>query len=201
MATRLNQLFLISPESFLNRTVLFSNDLATPESFRLMANKLLHHVDIEPVTNRSRVRLLTGINEYSQHSDVPMLSYVVPMEGVALVPKEGSPHTLVFIPEFTCCRLLVQDDEQWLRFSLNRDMFRIETPPETEQGSRYCDSINYWEFVERGLVGNIRGTAILFKQPEKPWRFAMQQIVGPAGAEVVRKVFARDLRYSGLITP
>ena len=196
MATRVNQLFLISPESYLHRTVLFSNDLATPESTMLMANKLLHHVDIEPVTNRSRVRLLSSIHEYSQHSDVPMISYVVPLEGVALVPKEGSPHTLVFIPEFTGCRLLVKDDEQWLQLSLNRELVRMETPPETEPGSRYCDSINYWEFAEKGLVGNIRGTAVLFKQPDKPWRFAMQQIVGPAGAEVVRKVFARDLRYS-----
>ena len=196
MSTRVNQLFLISPESYLHRTVLFSNDLATPESAALMANKLLHHVDIEPVTNRSRVRLFPSIHEYARHSDVPMISYVVPLEGVALVPKEGSPHTLVFIPEFTCSRLLVHDDEQWLRLSLNRDLIRMQTPPETEPGSRYCDSVNYWEFVEKGLVGNIRGTAVLFKQPAKPWRFAMQQIVGPAGAEVVRKVFARDLRYS-----
>ena len=74
MSTRVNQLFLISPESYLHRTVLFSNDLATPESSRLIANKLLHHVDIEPVTNRSRVRLFSNIHEYAPHSDVPMIS-------------------------------------------------------------------------------------------------------------------------------
>lgn len=196
MASRLNQLFLIAPESYLQRTVLFSHDLGTPESFGKMANKLLHHVDIDPLNIRSRARLLNSIHEYFQHSDVPMISYVVPLEGIALVPKEPSPHPLVFLPEFTCCRLLVQDDGDWLRLSLNREMIQMETPPETEPGSRFCDSINYWEFVEDDLVGIIRGTAVLFKEPQQPWRFAMQQIVGPPGAEVVRKVFARDLRYS-----
>jgi hypothetical protein len=48
------------------------------------------------------------------------------------------------------------------------------------------------------LVGIIRGTAILWKAEDRPWRFIMQQIVGAPGAEVVRTTFTRDLRYPQL---
>jgi len=192
MASRLNQLFQAAPQSYLERTVLFTNDLGAFESQAIIANKLIHHVDLEPVNTRSRARLLPSLHQYS---DMPMVSYVVPYAGVALVPKSGSPHTLVFLPEFTCCRLLVQDDESWLRLSLEHDLRGVLPPPEAERESRFCDSINYWEYVTDDLVGNVRGTAVLFKQPDRPWHFAMQQIVGATGAEVVRKVFSRDLRY------
>jgi len=198
MASRLNQLFQVAPQSYLERTVLFSNDLASFESRSIIANRLIHHVDIEPVNTRSRARLLTSLHQYAQCGDMPMVSYVVPYEGVALVPKEGSPHTLVFLPEFTCCRLLVQDDVSWLRLSLEHELTRMLPSPEEEADSRFCDSINYWEYVTDDLVGSVRGTAVLFKEPNRPWRFAMQQIVGPGGAEVVRKVFSRDLRYPQL---
>jgi len=198
MASRLNQLFKVAPQSYLERTVLFSSELSTFESRAISANKLLHHVDIEPVNTRSRARLFPSLHQYAQCNDVPMVSYFVPYQGVALVPKEQTPHTLVFMPEFTCCRLLVQDDGSWLRLSLEHDLIRMLPPPEEENDSRFCDSINYWEFVTDDLVGSVRGTAVLFKEAERPWRFAMQQIVGPAGAEVVRKVFARDLRYPQL---
>jgi hypothetical protein len=199
MASRLNQLFQIAPDSFLERTVLFSHELASFESRSLMANKLVHHVDIDPIGTRSRVRLFPAIHQYFQHADVPMLSYVIPMEGFALVPKHEPPQKLVFLPEFTCCRLLVQDDEGLLRFSLDHDLKSILPPPEDEPDSRFCDSINYWEFVTSDLVGVIRGTAILFKELEQPWRFVMQQIVGPPGAEVIRQVFSRDLRYPAVM--
>ena len=192
MASRLNQLFQIAPQAYLERTVLFTNDLSSDESRATMANRLIHHIDIDPVNTRSRARVLASIHQYS---DQPMLSYVVPLEGVALVPKNDPPQMLVFLPEFTCCRLLVQDDQGWLRLSLDRDLNSMLPPPEAEPDSLYCDSINYWEFVADDLVGNIRGTAVLFKEPDQPWRFVMQQIVGAAGAEVVRRTFSRTLRY------
>ncbi len=195
MANRLNQLFQINPETYLERTVLFSNGLLSPDSQAIMANRLFHHVDIEPVNTRSRARLLPNLHQYFQLGDVPMVSYVVPTEGVALISKNDAQNDLVFIPEFTCCRLLVEDDEGLLRLSVDRGLVAMSTPPEQERDSRYCDSINYWEYATDDLVGVIRGTAILFKLPDQPWRFAMQQIVGATGHEVVRTVFSRDLRY------
>jgi hypothetical protein len=198
VANRLNQLFQINPQTYLERTVLFSNGLLSPESQAIMANRLFHHVDIEPLNTRSRVRLLPNLHQYFQLSDAPMVSYVVPAEGVALISKSDAQNDLVFIPEFTCCRLLVQDDEGLLRLSVDRGLVAMSTPPEQEPDSRYCDSINYWEYVTDDLVGVIRGTAILFKSPDQPWRFAMQQIVGATGHEVVRTVFSRDLRYTQL---
>jgi hypothetical protein len=198
VASRLNQLFQIAPESYLQRTVLFSNELGSFESRALMANKLFHHVDIDPVNIRSRARLFPSIHQYFQNGDVPMLSYVVPGEGIAFVPKNDAPHNLVFLPEFTGCRLLIQDDNDLLRVSVERDLTCMLPPPETEAKSIFCDSINYWEFITDDLVGNVRGTAVIFKESGRPWRFAMQQIVGSAGGEVVRKVFSRDLRYTGV---
>ena len=198
MASRLNQLFQVAPQSYLERTVLFSHDLASFESRSMMANKLLHHVDIDPVNTRSRARLLPDLHQYFKNSDVPMVSYVVPFKSIALIPKTNSPHRLVFMPEFTCCRLLVEDDKEWLRLSLDTELTSLLPAPESEEGSRYCDSINYWEYVTDDLVGNVRGTAVLYREEDKPWRFIMQQIVGAAGAEVVRNVFTRDLRYPQL---
>jgi hypothetical protein len=198
VANRLNQLFQINPQTYLERTVLFSNGLLSPESQAIMANRLFHHVDIEPLNIRSRARLLPNLHQYFQLGDVPMVSYVVPTEGVALISKNDGQNDLVFIPEFTCCRLLVEDDEGLLRLSVDRGLVAMSTPPEQEPDSRYCDSINYWEYVTDDLVGVIRGTAILFKSPDQPWRFAMQQIVGATGHEVVRTVFSRDLRYPRL---
>ncbi len=197
MASRLNQLFQINPASYLERTVLLSNDLLSPESQDIMANRLIHHVDIEPVNTRSRARLLPNLHQYFQLSDVPMVSYVVPIEGTAQISKTDPQNDLVFIPEFTCCRLLVQDDEGLLRLSVDRGLLSMSPPPEQEH-SKYCDSINYFEYLTDDLVGSIRGTAVLFKQPDTRWRFAMQLIVGSAGHEVVHTVFSRDLRYPQL---
>ena len=196
MASRLNHLFQIAPESYLQRTVLFSNELLSPESYQIMEGRTVHSVDIEQVNTRNtRLRLLSSFHQYA---DQPMFSYVVPVEGIVMAPKNDPPQRLVFIPEFTCCRLLVQDDQALLRFSVDRDLVKMTTPPEQELDSRFCDSINYWEFWTNDLVGNIRATAILYKELDKPWRFMMQQIVGPPGAEVVRKLFTRDLRYPQL---
>jgi len=192
MSSRLNQLFQVAPASYLERTVLFTDSLSSHETLALTANRLVHHVDIEPINTRSRVRVLTALHQYS---DVPMVSYVVPLVGFALVPKSDPPHDLVFLPEFTCCRLLVRSDGDWLRLSVDRDLHRMLPPPEAEADSPFCDSVNYWEFIAGDLVGSIRGTAVLAKEPDKQWRFLMQQIVGAAGHEVVRSTFSRDLRY------
>ena len=192
MSSRLNQLFQVAPASYLERTVLFTDSLSSRESLALTANRLVHHVDIEPINTRSRVRVLTALHQYA---DVPMVSYVVPLVGFALVPKNHPPHDIVFLPEFTCCRLLVRSDEEWLHISIDRDLHRMLPPPEAEPDSQFCDSVNYWEFITDNLVGSIRGTAVLVKEPDKPWRFVMQQIVGAAGHEVVRTTFSRDLRY------
>ena len=192
MASRLNHLFQIAPQSYLERTVLFSNDFLSPESYQIMEGRTVHSVDIEPVTTRTRLRVLPSFHQYA---DQPMFSYVIPLEGVTMVPKDDPPQRLVFIPEFTCGRLLVQDDQALLRFSVERDLLKMLPPPEQEPGSRFCDSINYWEFWTKDLVGNIRATALLYKELNKSWRFMMQQIVGPPGAEVVCKLITRDLRY------
>jgi hypothetical protein len=193
VAARLNQLFQLAPQSYLERTVLFTDGLASRETAALTANRLLHHVDIDPVNTRSQARILPGLHSYS---DMPMVSYFVPLTGFAMAPKDDPPHCLVFLPEFTCCRLLVREDGDWLRLSLDHDLPSLLPPPENEIDSPFCDSINYWEFVTDDLVGRIRGTAVLIKEAAKPWRFVMQQIVGSPGAEVVRKTFSHDLRYS-----
>lgn len=193
MAMRLNQLFQMAPDSYLERTVLFSDALGSPEASAITANCLLAHVDIEPVNTRSKARVLASIHQYL---DTPMPSYLVPLTGSILVPVEQTPQRTVFMPEFSCSRLLVQrDGETWLRLSIEQGLHGLLPPPEKEAGSALCDSVNYWEFVTDDLVGRIRATAILFKEDDKPWRFIMQQIAGAPGAEVVRKTWTRELHY------
>lgn len=195
MASRLNQLFQLAPHSYLERTVLLTDGLTSPESAALTTSRLVHNIDIDPVNVRSQARVLGGLHLYS---DMHMVSYFVPLTGSTLVPKNDPPHRLVFLPEFTNCRLVVRTDgENWLRLSLDTGLTAMLPPPETEPSSPYCDSFNYWETVTPDLVGRIRATAVLTKEKDKPWRFLMQQIVGPTGGEVVRKTFARDLRYPG----
>jgi hypothetical protein len=189
MASRLNQLFQVAPQSFLERTVLFTDALGAPQA----NNSLDVCIDIEPVNTRSRARRLPSLHSYA---DMPMISYLVSPAGSVLIPKEDPPHKLVFMPEFTCCRLLVRNDgDDWLRLSIEQGLSGMLPAPESQTDSPYTDSVNYWQFHSDDLVGTIRGSAVLFKEPDLPWTFIMQQIVGPPGGEVVRKTFARVLKY------
>src|ERR1700685_2304720 len=108
MASRLNLLFQTAPKQFLERTVLFTNELSSPESQVLTRHKQVHHIDLEPVLTRSSARVLPNINSYS---DTPLTSYFVPGSGFALIPKEDPPFKFVFFPEFVGCRLLVRREE------------------------------------------------------------------------------------------
>lgn len=193
MASRLNQLFQVSPKAYLERTVLFTNDLASPESEVLTSNQLVHNVDIEPVSTRSRVRVLRALHEYS---DMPMVSYLVPTSGSVFVPLRNPPHRLVFLPEFTCSRLLVRKNgDEWLELSCEQGLLGTMPSPERTPGSPFLDSFSYWEHATGNLVGHIRATAVLVKEGTEPWTVIMQQIVGSAGHELVRKTFSRALRY------
>lgn len=193
MASRLNQLFQVSPKGYLERTVLFTNDLGSPESADLTSNQLVHHIDIEPVNTRSKARVLRSLHEYS---DMPMISYFVPATGSALVPINNPPHRLVFLPEFTCSRLLVRKKgESWLELSCEQGLTGAMPPAERAPASPFVDSFGYWEHTSGHLVGHIRATAVLVKERDEPWTVVMQQIVGSAGFEVVRNTFSRPLRY------
>ena len=189
MASRLNQLFQVSPGSYLEKTVLFTHDLGSPESEALTKSRLVHHLDIEPVNTRSKVRVLRSLHEYV---DMPMVSYFVPLTGEVSIPINDPPHKLVFLPEFTGSRLLIRrNGDSWLSLSCERGLIGV-TPPPT---SPYIDYFDYWEQTTGDLVGHIRATAVLVKEASQTWTVLMQQIVGTAGFEVVRKTFLKALRY------
>lgn len=193
MASRLNVLFHSAPKQFLERTVLFTDDLTSSESTALTRNRQVHFIDIEPVTTRSSVRVLPTINSYA---DMPLPSYFVPPSGFALIPKEDPPHRFVFLPEFVGCRLLVRHEEaDWLRLECETGLGGTMPPPESQKDSVYVDSFAYWDYTRGHLVGRIRATAILVKDPGEPWTVYMQQIVGTQGFEVVRQLFSKKLRY------
>jgi hypothetical protein len=193
MSSRLNLLFQSAPRQFLERTVLFSHALTSPESIALMRNKLVHHVDIEPIMTRSSARVLPNINAYT---DTPLLSYFVPPGSFALIPREDPPQRFVFLPEFVGCRLLVRHEEsEWLRLECEAGLAGTMPAPESHKNSPYVDSFAYWDHTRGHLVGRIRATTVLVKDPGQPWTVYMQQIVGSPGFEVVRELFSRKLRY------
>ena len=189
MAQRLNLLFQTAPRQYLERTVLFTDQLGDPKTLAKMAHKMTQHVDIEPLQVRSSVRILQGLHEYQ---DTPLSSYVALSGTTTLIPKTDPPFRFVFLPEFTQCRLLVQPEENdWLKLHVESNLVG-RTPP---AGSPYVDSFSYWDETGGLLVGRIRASAVLVKEPGEPWAILMQQIVGTAGHEVVRSFVSRTLRY------
>jgi hypothetical protein len=181
MASRLNLLFQAAPRQFLERTVLFTDELVTPR------NRIAHHIDIQPLKERATARVLAGLHLYS---DTPLTSYVVAPGEPALVPKDNPPYRFVFVPEFTQCRLLLRAE--------GADCLRLDC--EAKLGgpvpaAESLDSFAYWDYTGGDLVGAIRATAVLVKEPGQPWTIFMQQIVGTPGHEVVRRLFSRPLRY------
>ncbi|HZS54822.1 MAG TPA: hypothetical protein VFA65_10495 [Bryobacteraceae bacterium] len=193
MASRLNLLFRTAPKQFLERTVLFTDRLASPESLAFMRNRMVQYVDLEPVQTRSSARVLPNVNAYT---DTPLESYFAPPGGSALIPKEDPPCRFVFFPEFVGCRLLVRREEaDWLRVDCEPGLGGTVPPAESQKGSVYVDSFAYWDHTHGHLVGRIRATAVLVKEPGEPWTVYMQQIVGTPGFEVVRALYSRALRY------
>lgn len=193
MASRLNLLFQTSPRTFLERTVLFTDELSSPASLSLMRNRIAHHLDIQPVNDRTTVRVLSGLHQYS---DAPLTSYFA-QPGVSIaIPKDNPPYRFVFFPEFNDCRVLVRaDGEEWLRVECEQNVTGRLPAPEAEPGSPYLDSFAYWDHTSGDLVGRIRATVVLVKEQNQPWAILMQQIVGTPGFEVVRRLEMRALRY------
>jgi len=156
-----------------------------------MRHKLTHFIDLEPSGKHTRARVLQGLHQYEQ--DAPLQSYFVSPGGVTRVPREDPPHRFVFLPEFTNCRLLVSaegDQNQYLRLQLEENLVGAIPPP----GDKFLDSFAYWDHTTGFLVGVVRGTAVLYKQPGEPWTITMQQIIGIPGEELVRQVFTRPLK-------
>ena len=193
MASRLNQLFQAAPKQFLERTVLLTDELSSPEATALLRNKQVHCIDIAALGRRATARVLPTVNAYT---DAHLISYFIPSGGFVLVPKEDPPCRYVFMPEFVGCRLLVQPDgEEWLRLECEERLVGEMPAPEAQKDSRYVDSFAYWSHTRGHLVGRIRATAVLVKEPGEHWTIYMQQIVGTPGFEVVRQLFSRKLRY------
>jgi hypothetical protein len=193
LASRLNLLFQSAPKQFLERTVLFTNKLSSPEAVSLMRHKQVHYIDIEPVQTRSAARVLGNLNSYT---DLPLASYFVSGAGYALIPREYPPCRYVFLPEFVGCRLLIKSEEaDWLRVELEEGLVGSMPAPENKTDSPYLDSFAYWDYTRGHLVGRIRATAVLVKEAGEPWTIYMQQIVGTPGFEVVRELHFRKLRY------
>jgi hypothetical protein len=189
MASRLNLLFQSAPRQFLERIVLFTDELSSPASLSVTRNRIAHHVDIQPVGERGSARILNGLHEYS---DAPLTSYFVRPGIPTLIPKENPPHRFVFFPEFNGCRLLLRaEGETLLCLECEANLGgRMPAPV-----SPYLDSFAYWDHTTGDLVGRIRATAVLVKEQDQPWTIFMQQIVGTPGFEVVRRLEARALRY------
>lgn len=193
MASRLNQLFQAAPKQFLEGIVLLTDELSAPESGTLLRNKQVHCIDLAPLDRRAIARVLPNVSAYS---DLHLVSYFVPSGGFALIPKDNPPCRYVFMPEFVGCRLLVRHEgKDWLRLEVEQGLVGEMPAPETQSDSRYVDSFAYWSHTRGHLVGRIRATAVLVKEPDEPWTIYMQQIVGSAGFEVVRQLFSRKLRY------
>lgn len=193
MASRLNLLFNAAPRQFLERTVLFCDQLTSDESLSMMRNKITHFIDLEPLQLRASARVLAGLHQYE---DTPLSSYFVPPVGTILVPKNDPPHRFVFLPEFSSSRLLVASDgDKWLKLSCEQNLSGTMPAAEAHPGSRYVDSFAYWDYTTGHLVGRIRGTAVLVKESDQPWTVYMQQIVGVPGHEQVRQLFSRALKY------
>jgi hypothetical protein len=193
MASRLNLLFQTSPRQFLERTVLFTDELSSPDSVSKMRNRIAHHLDIQPMNDRATARVLSGLHQYS---DMPLTSYFAPPGVSILIPKDNPPYRFVFFPEFNSCRILLRSEgEDWLRVECEQNVGGRLPAPEAASGSRYLDSFAYWDHTSGDLVGKIRATAVLVKEQGEPWTIFMQQIVGTPGFEVVRRLEMRRLRY------
>jgi hypothetical protein len=193
MASRLNLLFQTAPRQFLERTVLFTDELSSPTSLSLTRNRIAHHVDIQPLNERATARVLSGLHQYS---DTPLTSYFVPPGVSILVPKDNPPYRFVFFPEFSSCRMLLRaEGEEWLRVECEQNMAGRMPAPENSPASPYLDSFAYWDHTTGDLVGRIRATAVLVKEQGQPWTILMQQIVGTPGFELVRRLEMRPLRY------
>jgi hypothetical protein len=137
MASRLNLLFQIAPRQFLERTVLFSDGLTSPESSVLLRHRIAHHIDLEPVQTRCSARVLPNINSYA---DAPLASYFVPPAGSVLIPREDPPCRFVFFPEFVGCRLLVRPEEAaWLRIDCEQGLGGAMPAAESQKGSVFVD--------------------------------------------------------------
>jgi hypothetical protein len=193
VASRLNLRFQAAPRQFLEKTVLFSDELTSPEATALMRHRIAHHIDIQPLSERSTARVLSGLHLYA---DSPLTAYFVPPGGSTLIAREEPPYRFVFFPEFNGSRVLVRPEgENWLRIDCEQNLVGRVPEPESTPDSPYCDSFAYWDHAGGDLVGRIRATAVLVKEAGHPWTVIMQQIVGTPGFEVVRRVFARRLRY------
>ena len=193
MAQRLNLLFQNAPRQYLERTVLFTDELSTPESSALMRHRTMHHLDLQPIKERSTARVLNGLHQYQ---DLPLTCYFALPGTTTLVPKNDGPARFVLFPDFTRCRLLVQvDGNDWLKLHVEEGLAGSVPPAEKASGSPYLDSFGYWDYSYGDLVGRIRGTLVLVKEPGQSWTIFMQQIVGTPGFEVVRTLFTRPLRY------
>jgi hypothetical protein len=191
MASRLNLLFSTAPRQFLERTVLFSDELITPESSASIQNRDVLHVDLQPLGTRATARILPGLHLYQ---DTPLTSYLLHPLAPTLIPKEDTPFRFVFLPEFSASRLLVSAaGEKWLQLHFERGLSGRMPAPEKQADSKYLDSFAYWDYTGGNLVGNIRATAVLAKQPGGPWTAYMQQIVGVPGHEQVRMLFSKQL--------
>ena len=189
MASRLNLRFWSAPRQFLERTVLFTDELSSPSSLSLTRDKIAHHLDLQPLGERATARILTGLHEYS---DAPLTSYFVRPGVPILIPKADPPYRFVFFPEFNDCRILLRaEGENMLRVDCEQNLTGRVPPPE----SPYLDSFAYWDHTSGNLVGRIRATAVLVNEAGQPWSIFMQQIVGTPGFEVVRRLEARPLRY------
>lgn len=193
MASRLNLLFQTAPRQFLERTVLFTDELSSPASLSLMRNKIAHHLDIQPMNDRATARVLSGLHQYA---DTPLTCYFALPSVSILVPKDNPPYRFVFFPEFNNCRLLLRaEGEQWLRVECEQNVGGRLPAPESTPDSPYLDSFAYWDHTGGNLVGRIRATAVLVKEQDQPWTILMQQIVGTPGFELVRRLETRALRY------
>jgi len=186
MAFRLNHLFQTAPLNVLARTVIFVDGLHPA----LMRNKLTHFIDLEPAGQHARARVLAGLHAYQQ--DAPLESYFAAPGTITLIPRQDPPFRFVFFPDFTNCRLLIAahgDKNQYLRLQLEENLVgRLPTPSDQS-----IDSFAYWDHTTGLLVGTVRGTAVLYKQPGEPWTITMQQIIGVPGQELVRQTFTHQL--------
>lgn len=193
MALRLNLRFQSAPRQFLERTVLFTDELSSPASLSLTRNRIAHHIDIHPLNERAAARVLSGLHQYS---DAPLTSYFVPPGTSIVIPKEDPPYRFVFLPEFNGSRILLRaESEKLLRVECESNLSGPMPPPESVPGSPYLDSFAYWDHNTGHLVGRIRATAVLVKEKGQPWTIFMQQIVGTPGFELVRRLESRPLRY------
>lgn len=172
---------------------MFTNELSSPTSLSLMRNRIAHHLDIQPVNDRTTARVLAGLHQYS---DTPLTSYFAQPGVSILIPKDNPPYRFVFFPEFNNCRLLLRaEGEEWLRIECEQNVGGRLPAPEAEHVSPYLDSFAYWDYTSGDLVGRIRATAVLVKEQKQPWTILMQQIVGTPGFELVRRLETRALRY------